>query len=460
MCCIGMCVVVSLVTCVCVFQDVVLEMTFPRCGVCRVLDEDVRMNKRRMSELQSGEAYRDDGCSLVQLLSGSRAEGLAMDDHWGHDEADTDYMYLYGAEIGVNVPGGQQSRGKACLDFRPEGCPAAYSKLLITDLRGLKRHYMIDDWIEESVYRSGDQCWLDTYRAVRGMLSGETISGPAGQSGTNDWVNTLVCNGPHPDMDQEFANRPRQWPPAVLISDLLKLPMLLVLVGHKLSPEFRLQARVSWSHLELKLIQELPESVRQGYIACKYVFKCFLTAHRGQNETGEGRTSVSSYFIKTTFLSYLEKTPPSMITSSFKLFLDLLRELDEYLKGGKLPHYFLPQCNLLETVEEGELCLARKVIQEILSDPLNALLTSPTAPQEIYGEVNPDYLVSTFSRVSSHPTSKQYRKDLSKLLARVDGRRRQRYRKQRKEDEREYHEVSGRAELISLVDTLKQIKLD
>ena len=455
-----MCVLVSVVTCVCVFQDVVLEMAYPRRGVCRVPDEKVRKNERVMSGLQSGEAYRRE-VFIRELLSGSRPEGLAMDDHWGHDEADWDYMYLNGGRIGVNVPGGQQSRGRACLDFRPEGCPAAYSKLLITDLCGLKQHFMIDDWIEESVYRCGDQCWLDTYRAVRGMKDDdETISGPAGQSGTRDWVNTLVCNGPHPDMYQEFANRPRQWPPAALISDLLKLPMLLVLVGHKLSPEFHLQARISWSHLELKLIQELPESVRQGYIACKYVFKHFLKAHRGHNETGKGKetkNSVSSYYIKTTFLRYLEKTHPSMITSPFRLFLDLLHELNTYLKGRKLPHYFVAQCNLLETVEEGELRIAQQVIEEILSDPLNALLTSPTDPQEIYGEVRPDYLVSAFSRIFSHPTCDQSWRDLSDLLARVDERRRERCREQREEDEED--EVSGRAEQTGLVDSLKQIKL-
>ena len=370
-----------------------------------------------------------------------------MNDDWGHDEADWDYMKLYGAEIGVNVPGGQQSREEACLDFRPEGCPAAYTKLLITDLRRLKWHDMIGDWIEESVYRCGDQCWLDTYRAVRGMKSyGQTISGPAGQRGTDDFVNTLVCNGSHPDMYQEFANRPRQWPPAALISDLLKLPMLLVLVGHKLSPEFHLQARVSWSHLELKLIQELSVSIRQGYIAFKYVMKCCLKARRGQNEVDQGRNSVSSYHFKTSFLRHLEKTPPSMITSPYRLFLDLLHDLDNYLKVGKLPHYFLPQCNLLETVEEGELCIAQQVIQEILSDPLNALLTSPTAPQEIYGEVHPDYLVSAFSRVFSHPTCDQSWNDLSDLLARVDERRREK--------------SSWWDEPIGLVDMLKEIKLD
>ena len=145
-----------------------------------------------------------------------------------------------------------------------------------------------------------------------------------------------------------------------------------------------------------------------------------------------------------------------MITSPFGLFLDLHNELNEYIKKRNLPHYFLPQCNLLETVADDELCLARQAIQDILLDPLNALLTSPTRPQEIYGEVSPDYLVSAFGKVSSHPTCEQSWKDLSELLARVDERRRERYREQREADE--MLKVSGRAELTGLVDALKRIK--
>ena len=435
------------------FQDIVLEVVYPRCGIYRVSFNTWLQSRKRCR----GGFSRESGS---RLLSGSRPEGLAMGDHWGHDGANTDYMVLHGNRRGVHLPGGQQSRGSACLDFHPEGCPAAYTKLLITDLRGLKEYTQKD----RCVHRSGGKKWLNTYRAVREMKrSGETISGPAEQVGTEDWVNTLVCNGPHPDMYQEFANRPRQWPPVALISDLLKLPMLLVLVGHKLSPEFHLQARISWSHLELILIQELPESVRQGYISCKYVFKRFLKAHRGQVETGEDKetkNSVSSYYIKTTFLCYLENTHPSMITSPFTLFyLDLLHELNKYIKGGKLPHYFVAQCNLLEAVEEGELRIASQVIEKILSDPLNALLTSPTAPQEIFGDVRPDYLVSAFNRVSSHPTCDQCWGNLSNLLARVEERRRQRYSEQRESDH-ECPRVYGRAELTGLVDMLKEIKLD
>ena len=322
-------------------------------------EDAVHINNLVMSYLQSGEPYHNEGSGRVPLLSGSRAEGLAMDDDWGHDRADTDSMILYGGTLGVHVPEGQQPRGNSCLDFCPDGCPAGYTKLQVADFPASEYH----PWIQLSFHVSGDQWWLNTNQAVQVLqLFGSTISGPAAQSGMHDWVTTLVCDAPHPVMYQGFANRPRQWPPAALISDLLKLPMLLVLVGHKLSPESHLEARISWSHLELKLMQELPLSIRQGYIACKYVFKRFLKAHRGQNEACEGRNSISSYHIKTTLLGYLERTQQPILTSPFQLFLDLLQELDGHLKMRKLPHYFIAQCNLLETVADDKLCLAQQVI--------------------------------------------------------------------------------------------------
>ena len=158
---------------------------------------------------------------------------------------------LHGAAWGT-IRGPYDGRGavkwKVMSGFCPEGCPAAYTKLQVTDLPSLRQHFMSKRWIEASVHRFGDQCWLDTYQAVRGMRHSSTISGPAAQSGSNDFVPTLVCNEPHPSMFQEFLNRTRKWPPASLISILLKLPMLLVLIGCKPSPNFNMQARISWSH--------------------------------------------------------------------------------------------------------------------------------------------------------------------------------------------------------------------
>ena len=447
-------------------QDIAVEAAFPQSAVTRMRDSWVERNEFAMSALEEGRMYRGEGDWWL-LTAGSRAEQLALGDSWGHPSADEDWMYINGGPMGVYVAGGQEPRGESCLQFRPQGCPAAYCKLEVTDIDGLRKSEVRlgGEWCDEScVVTSDSSLWLHTYNAVRQMKASgiltrddHTVSGPASQGGLHDIVQTLTCSAPHPDLHEEFRTRQRgSWPPVSLIQYILQLPMLLVLVGHKGSPEseFKQQARMSWSHLELKLIQGLPESVRQGYIACKYVMKRFLEAHRGQNEAADGRSRVCSYHLKVVFLRFLEKRPPSQITSPFGLFLDLLRELDEYLKVGNLPHYFLAECNLLETVGDDERGIARQIIADILSDPLSALLTSPTDPQQIYGKVRPDALVNAFRGVSSHPTHEQYRK-LSRLLVRVDKRRRQRYKKQRKGDE---GRVSGRAELTGLVDMLKEIK--
>ena len=454
----------------CLFQDVELEAAIPRSAIYRMPDEGVWLTEFGMSELEDGVRYSggenwgDDWD--WRLTAGSRAEGLTLEDDWAHDPADTDDMWLNGGPLGVYVTGGQQARGKSCLDFRPEGCSPAYCKLQISDLHGLKESTVLgDSWFDETCVEESDGVtWLNTYNTVRCMKDstytrGDSVSGPASQSDNQDTIYTLVYSAAHPDLQHEFRSRTRgPWPTADVINYLLQLPMMMVLVGHKLSPEFRLEARISWSHLEYKLIKELSESVRQGYIACKYVMKRFLKAHRGQNEAGDGRSKIGSYHLKTAFLHFLEKRPPSLITSPFQLFLDLLANLDFYLQLGKLPHYFLAHCDLLAMVGNDERHLARQVIREISSDPLNALLTSPTRPQQIYGEVSPDHLVVAFKRVSSHPTCEQSRKDLSKLLARVDERRRERFREQRESDDDDNDRVSGRAELTELVATLKQIQ--
>ena len=452
----------------CVLQDLVIEAVFPQSGISRIMDSWVKWNKLTMTELEDGRQYRGDG-HMGSLVCGSRGERLAMEDKWGHPDADLDGMLLRGGPFGVYTEGGQQPRGKSCLDFCLEGCPVAYCKLEVTDLNGLRESTVTGNrWCDNNCTDEydGRHC-MNTYHVVRKLKDAHdytsdnpTVTGPAAQSRDNiETVQTLVCSGPYPDL-QEFESRPRgSWPPVTLIKYILQTPILLVLVGHKGSPESdsKQQARISWSHLELKLILELPESVHQGYIACKYVMKRFLEARRGQNEAVYGRSKVCSYHLKIAFLHFLEKSPPSQITSPFGLFLDLLHELDEYLKMGKLPHYFLAECNLLETVADDERGIARQVITTILSDPLNALLSSPTCPQEIYGEVCPNELVVAFVRVSSRPT-RDACQNLSVQLARVDKRRRQKWEEQEDWDLR--RRVLGRPEPIALVDMLKEIRLN
>ena len=454
----------------CVLQELMVEMVFPCCAICQLDDNDVSLNTTSMSALHSGEDYK--GAMGWWLTAGSRAEGLALETGWGHPPADIDTMYLYGGRLGVYVPGGHTPQASASLQYQPEGCRPAYCKLKVINPTALnlalscyidisgERHMQVQSCIDKE---EGQQ-WLNTYQTQWLMVDsdetfsspagrhGLTVSGPAGKRGLNDFVTTLVCSAPHPDLQRKFSDHShKQWLPAHVINYILKLPMLLVLVGHKLSIHSKSEARISWSHCEMKIMQELPENVRQGYIACKYVLKRF----QGPTEPGDGRSRVSSFHIKTTLLHHLEKRSPHTITSPFRLFIDLLHRLDRYIELGKLPHYFLADCNLLETVGKQELSIARQAIQAILLDPLAALLTSPTDPPQIYGEVCPDALVNSFRRVVTHPMYEQSWNDLFPLLASVDTCRQNRYHRQQKTDGRW---VSQRHELSGLCEALKRIK--
>ena len=195
--------------------------------------------------------------------------------------------------------------------------------------------------------------------------------------------------------------------------------------------------------------------VRQGYIAAKYVLKSSLEKLRKADASGDGRSHVGSYHIKTVFLHVVEKGSKnksfSLNSSPYELFSNLLRELDSYIEKGKLPHFFLPQCDLLETVGDEERRLTRQAIENILTVPFDAIIHSPIDAKQIFGDVSKDDLVLAFSRASADPTSELNQKNLSGLLARVDDWRERMGREQLGE----VGQASGWVEPIRLVAKLK-----
>ena len=402
----------------------------------------------------------------VKYVAGSQAEGLAVEKGWGHPDADKDNMVLYGGPLGVHLPHDLQPPECAALRYRPEGCPPAYCKIEVTDVPaiiGLEVESNGESMGKWCLRKSGGVDWLHTHNTLRTIrvYSGGSISGPANQEegGIVEYIPALVCSAAHPDITQNYVPRPRHgWPSQQQLQVIKKLPMLLVLTGHKLSnpDEIPLQARCSWSHSEMALIIPLPLHIKQVYIALKYAFKCFMKIFRGTNAGGDGRSHVGSYYLKTVLLHHLENKTPTMIRSQLDLFLGLLYDLDRYLEKGKLPHYFLQNCDLLETVGAEERQIARNVINHILHDPLRAILKCPTDPEVIYGDIPPESLVAAFHQVSSQPTNIRSREELLILLHYLDVSRRLRYQNQQEQDVVKYKgiRVTGRPELQTLVDML------
>ena len=439
-----------------------------------------------------------------------------MQEDWGHPRADQDLMKLYDdLRLLVHVPQVKKPPKDALLVYRPAGCPPAYCKIEVTSQETLSR---VLDWQRDfsCTHRSDSGLWLHITNLQAGIAWGDgfsVVSGPAVQHGGEDYesIATLVCSHPHPSMGKgvfrklqgdscpqpavtnesetysqsaarmashsvpcrhsaaEISGAPcphsdekqtsnRGWPSLQQIEDIIWLPMMLVLVGHKLSADRDYQARLSWSFCELLLISELPKHIRQGYIACKYVLKRFLRVYRREGEYGDGRSRVGSFHLKTVFLHHLQNFPPSVIKSPFCLMLDLLLDLDDYLRVGSLPHVFLPQCDLLERVGVEERCAARCAIRAILTDPISAILTSPTDSMKIYGDIKPDTLTSAFCRMSSNPVPERNRQDLFDLLVRLDACRRMRYRWQQSSDDcSSFLVVTGRPAPAQLARRLQEM---
>ena len=443
-----------------VLYDVMLEVTFPTAAIAQLTDSIVRRNQSALSDLISGQAHHKAGViprGWWVLTAGSLAEGLAVHPGWGYEEPDVDGMFLYGAQLGVCVTQQHMStiqhhslntsssssssgcHGNSCLEYDPEGCPPAYTRLRVTDRQALLTHYLVDDscmvecdghyWLLSTPLNVAIQRYFNQVVTDPAKHS-TSISGPAGQAlgGLHDIVPTLVANKPHPAI-VDYINRLNspEWPSQDQRQLLQQLPMNLVLVGHKDSPRKDQEFRLSWSAGELVLILTLPNHIKQGYVAFKYVMKCFLKMNRGQNETNDGRSKIGSYHFKTTFLYHLESTSPSKIISPFVLMMDLFSDFIGYLNRGKIPHYLFPDCDLLATVGHEERQAARKSINDILSDPISAILRCPSVPTRIYGDIVPDELVAIFHRVSTHPCCERSRDELVFLLSRLDEWRQQRY---------------------------------
>ena len=462
-------------------HDIIIETVFPICAISQPRDNIVVRDAVSWYRLTSGEVHDDS--RGWRITSGSRAEHVAMENDWGHPEADEDWMFLLGAPFGVHVPGNEEGGSdeaqssesssqpssnrsvKSCLEYTPEGCPPAYTRFRITNMQALMNHSWMCDglilehdgyhWLHctplnEAIQRSFSKGLNNPANQTTG------ICGPAGQAfgGDVDIVPTLVTTTRHPAMDGYLSRRRnKEWPSKEQLKFIKRMPICFVLVGPKDSPVSYEQARLSWSIAEILLIVSLPDFIRQGYIAFKYAVKAYLKLYRGQRETPAGRSSVCSYHLKTTFLYYLEKSPPSKILSVFDLMLSLCHELAIYLNCGNLPNYFIPDCNLLEKVERDERQTALQAIRTIVSDPVSAILKCSSAPTEIYGDTSPDDLVDVFHGASMHPVREGNWKTLLLSLSRLDAWRHQKFREQLNVDK--LNTTTARPDIRCLVDMLR-----
>ena len=445
-----------------------VDTVYPAAGFSRLSDSRVRWNEDSLKSLSEGNSFLK---VKSGLSAGSRPEGLCVGQYWGHGQADYDIMMLCGGDLGVYVlPPGQKPPEHATLVYAPQGCPPAYTRLQVLQKDRVLRAIVkgSDKWftggppisnyrIQQCVFSEGSRQWLHPQHTMEPLqpLGIKAISGPAGQHRSNmEFAYSLVSSGPHPAMSSYKGRTRKHWPSPALLDALTKQPMLLVMVGPKDAQDSYLMFRISWSALELILICSLFLWVKKGYVCFKYTVKSVLKSLRPKDSAREGRSRVGSYHLKTVFLRHLEEHPPEQEGSPFQLMLGLCQDLQHYLLMGCLPHYFLPECDLLRTVGLEERQNALKAVGKVIAGPLKTIIMSPTEPEHIYGPHHrPCDLIRHFMDVSSLPSCSKRCKSLRWLLCRLDDHREGLHRQQLERDGCD--EVSGRPGLVRLADYLQ-----
>ena len=429
--------------------DLALEMVFPACCRRQLKGKYRADNEALFTALRNGSAYNG---GTSRFWSGSVAEGLCVEGDWGYGFSDTDLMFLCGGkDFGVYVP---DEVGLIPWDtrlvFSPEGCPPGYCRLHLWGMRRPPERYahLVED--------VDGKRWLNTQNMVKHFQpeNSECIKGPAvsGVQGYLEVVMTLVGSGPHPAMKAFAKKRRKGWPTGDQLMSLMQLPVLVVLVGHKQSAESRIQGRISWSVHELLLISSLPDWVKQGYVAFKYTYKFILKRLRGDSSSGDGRSLIGSYHLKTVLLHYLEKEPPSLSGSPSELFMELLRLLRTFLIEGKLPNFFHPECDLLSTVGKPERECALRAAQKVLAHPMEAMLLSPQVKvaQRCDGKYRD--VLKAMKQLAASPECPENRDRLRQFLVSMDANREAMYQSLQRRDLR--YDVRGRPALSPLADML------
>ena len=161
--------------------------------------------------------------------------------------------------------------------------------------------------------------------------------------------------------------RPSGWPDKDMIESIVGDGCHLVATSHPKSRRPDVEWRYSFSVAERTLARSLSDAQRQCYILLKLIVMRQL----------KPCSVVCSYHLKTIFLWQCEKIIPSKWSLGPGLaatFLCLLDELLYCLATHQLPHYFIPENNLLEHVDADFLVDAARSLSHLRRDPLQHVL--------------------------------------------------------------------------------------
>ena len=163
-------------------------------------------------------------------------------------------------------------------------------------------------------------------------------------------------------------HRPGNWPDKDLIEKLKETTVYLAPVGHKNSSDVYLQWRPSFNIAEKALIRDFNLTQTNCYALLKIYLKDHIK-HIAPDV-------LSSYCMKTTVFwkSEIQGKKNIVPEKLLDFFVECLKTLKQWLRQGKVPHYFIESRNALGTIiDETGLSLAIRELDTTINDPVAVL---------------------------------------------------------------------------------------
>ena len=197
-----------------------------------------------------------------------------------------------------------------------------------------------------------------------------TLEHKAGIKANMDEVSYFSCSS-WPPIAQSWVDRERQnkWPSKEIIKEIVSKGCRIVHKAHPSSRDPDAEFRFSFSEAELILFNTLSVDQKKCLIAFKSLVKYGVCTSEIITKKD---IDLSSYHLKTIFLWSCETIPADQwhTTNAWaRCLLYMIDQLYAFLKSKTLPGYFIPECNLMDSIEPSQ-----TLFQEIIRLRSNPIL--------------------------------------------------------------------------------------
>ena len=308
----------------------------------KCVDRAILVSHWRVTQAIRERLYQKGLVAQQVHYTGSRYEGMPQDVCNDLDAMFTDVIFPV---VLLEPPGDSKKHQSGFAVARGNTDQPAYLRLKVTDMEGVGQE--IRDITEDDGFLNSRK-FVDMVKGDKDETHGPATINLAVPSHPKFGMSDLVAcfySPTLPPCGLHFLSRPRPhgWPSQSLIDKIQQAGCHVVGVGHPHSDNKDTEWRWSFSLAEKELIHNFTDTMYQ----CMYVLKAVMKKHRiSDDHIHGGIKPFCSYYLKTACLWTFEASL-SHKASAITLCNHVLEWLMSCYHDSRLPHYFMPEQNLI-----------------------------------------------------------------------------------------------------------------